>query len=1183
MPFKSDHPSPREAELAKRALNRPAGSERKAFLDGACAEDNELRNRVEALVSAAEETVRTTPPAMGVATTDLAALCPVDETPAARPAEQPGERIGRYRLLQKIGEGGCGIVYMAEQEEPVRRRVALKVIKLGMDTKSVVARFEAERQALAMMDHPNIAKVLDGGATEQGRPYFVMELVRGQRITDYCDQHRVSTQERLDLFVKVCQAIQHAHQKGIIHRDIKPSNILVTVNDGVAVPKVIDFGIAKAIEGRLTDQTLFTAFEQFIGTPAYMSPEQADLTSLDIDTRSDIYSLGVLLYELLTGKTPFEIKDLLAVGLDGMRRVIREQEPARPSLRISALTEVELETAARQRRAEPPKLIHLVRGDLDWIVMKTLEKDRTRRYETATSLAADIQRHLVHEPVLARPTSTLYRLRRLAWRHRAIAAGFGIALVALLLGLIASTWALLRERVARADAVLAEGKAEEAHKVEARLRKEAEKQGRAMFFRAYASDMNRAQQALSEDDLLPAKLLVENQRILDLQSAYTEASQRGWEWRYLWRQTRSDAESRLENLTHLNIRMIDVSPDGQWLAVGDLYSGKAELWNLRSRERAAEFSAGSSQALVRFSPAGSWLAYAGEAEGQHLVRLWNLESRTEARAIALTNACLGLVFSHDGASLLTASAAQYAREVEFAIWETGTGRQDRALRIDLGRPFQRDVPVCWAAESNLRFVIHPGDGSGRTLAATELDTGNRLWTSEAAEGEARMVAISPDARWAASTGDDPHPVIHLREATTGRLVEKLAGHTGPVRALAFLPGRGRLASAGEDRTIRLWNMETRQPEARWRGHYNGVAHLAAASASNTLVSAGVDGVVLVWRTDIEAGAAMDSWQLPEGTGSKDWAFRSNNVIVSVDAPGVLAQRSGVNFSDRTVLHEFPKPSIASYRFSKDGRWLAVAAEGRIEVWDVDRRERAGAWSIPGEAFLPSVHAFLADGRELITSLSDGAKYQRWAVGTGREIHSWTNAHRGTIALSPREDWAVAISLTSKAFRIDLATGNTRPIDWPVGMRHAYRPFSRAEFSPDGRYFAAAGGVSFGGPNFIASWWKLPGWQEQASLDNGGRINALDIAWSPDGRRLVTTAGGRRSVILWSPEHDLDLLTLPVAGPFCISPEFSPDGHTLGVLVQDGRSLGWGTSGRLQFWRAPSAEVIESQIQREKQN
>jgi serine/threonine protein kinase len=335
------------------------------------------------------------------------------------PTEQIGSRIGPYKILEQLGEGGCGIVYLAEQEKPVRRRVALKVIKPGMDSKQVLARFEAERQALALMDHPNIAKVLDAGATEHGRPYFVMEWVKGIRITDYCDRAKLSTRERLDLFVQVCQAIQHAHQKGIIHRDIKPSNVLVSLQDGVATPKVIDFGIAKATTGQpLTDKTIFTAFEQFIGTPAYMSPEQAELTGLDIDTRSDIYALGVLLYELLTGHTPFDAKELLAKGLDEIRRIIREDDPPRPSTRLIALNAGERTALAKQRQTEPPKLLGTIRGDLDWIVMKTLEKERSRRYETAGALALEIKRFVTNQPVTARPPSNVYRFQKLLRRNK---------------------------------------------------------------------------------------------------------------------------------------------------------------------------------------------------------------------------------------------------------------------------------------------------------------------------------------------------------------------------------------------------------------------------------------------------------------------------------------------------------------------------------------------------------------------------------------------------------------------------------------------------------------------------------------------------------------------------------------------------------------------------------------------
>ncbi len=432
-----------------KALRLPPG-ERQTFLHKECGTGEQLRAEVDGLLrdheNAGSFLSGEAPAATGLET-QIARIAP----------EAAGGRIGHYKLLQQIGEGGCGVVWMAEQEEPVRRRVAVKVIKLGMDTKQVIARFEAERQALALMDHPNIAKVLDAGATDAGRPYFVMELVRGLRITSYCDQNNLPTTARLALFTQVCQAVQHAHQKGIIHRDIKPSNILVTLHDGVPVPKVIDFGIAKATTGQLlTDKTVFTAFEQFIGTPAYMSPEQAEMSGLDIDTRSDVYALGVLLYELLTGRTPFDAKELLASGLDAMRRTIREQEPPRPSTRLSTMLAADVTTVAKHHQTEAVKLTHSISGDLDWIVMKALEKDRTRRYETANGLASDIQRHLNNEPVTARPASNLYRFRKLVRRNKLAFAAAGAVLAALIIGLGISTWMFFREKQARQRAVAAE-------------------------------------------------------------------------------------------------------------------------------------------------------------------------------------------------------------------------------------------------------------------------------------------------------------------------------------------------------------------------------------------------------------------------------------------------------------------------------------------------------------------------------------------------------------------------------------------------------------------------------------------------------------------------------------------------------------------------------------------------------
>jgi serine/threonine protein kinase len=528
------------------ALQKQSETERSAYLDAVCGRNTTLRARVEELLKAHEEAGDFL---------EVPALEP-DATMQDSPlVEGPGTTIGRYKLLELIGEGGMGLVYLAEQKEPVRRQVALKIIKPGMDSKQVISRFGAERQALALLDHPNIARVLDAGTTETGRPYFVMEYVKGMSVTKYCDRHKLSIEQRLKLFLQVCYGVQHAHQKGIIHRDIKPSNILISVQDDRAVPKIIDFGIAKAIAQPLTEQTVFTRHGQLLGTPEYMSPEQADMSNEDIDTRADLYSLGVVLYELLTGVLPFEHEALEKVGFAELQRILQEEEPPHPSIRLTNLGE-EAKKIAERRHTQVVALARRLHRELEWIPLKAMRKERSRRYRSASEVADDIQNYLNGVPLIAGPETVIYRVKKFVRKHAGSVATVLLVAVAIVLGLVISTTMYFRAKEARKQESVARARAEGAEEVAKEQRKLAEEKAEDYRRALYASHMGLANAEYQGGNIGRVRELLES----------CPNDLRGWEWNHL--QHICDQSIKTLRGHQVWLGQIAVSPAGDRLASG---------------------------------------------------------------------------------------------------------------------------------------------------------------------------------------------------------------------------------------------------------------------------------------------------------------------------------------------------------------------------------------------------------------------------------------------------------------------------------------------------------------------------------------------------------------------------------------------------------------------------------------
>jgi eukaryotic-like serine/threonine-protein kinase len=1001
------------------------------------------------------------------------------------------QRIGPYRILNVLGQGGMGVVYLAEQDHSIRRKVALKLIKLGMDTREVIARFNTERQALALMSHPNIARVFDAGSSDEGRPYFVMEYVAGIPITDYCDRNRLSTRDRLALFIPVCQAIQHAHQKGVIHRDLKPSNVLVAIEDGRPVAKVIDFGVAKATNQQLTEQTFFTRHGVLLGTPEYMSPEQADPGPLEVDTTTDIYSLGVLLYELLVGVLPFDSETLRKAAHAEVLRIIRDEEPERPSLRVTALG-ADASEVAKRHDTDVPSLRRQLRGDLDWIVLRALEKDRTRRYASASEFAADIGRHLAGEPVMASPPSLRYRAFKTLSRHRSAFAATGLVFLAIVGGFFVATAMYLR--------------------AEASLRL-ADDQG-------YVANISAA------DALLRSNRAAEARTRL----AACPVALRGWEWSYLYAQTDASVltigaggtEARNVQFTPDGSRVvwttdqgvlraadaatglpipgtqwpppgaplppgsvIAVSPDGRRAVVAPLElpirssglfnpsgvrQSVAVLGVYASPLTFVEMNGVTARAGGRFPTAppratadDRTLLVLDIASGSTALRLplptlgigsvvWRYPTPVEdtkglslGRMSGRPMSAVSAVFSHDGRRVATWTWDKVIR-----IWDGDTGRLVEELRGHTD-----GITQAAFASDGTSIVSASYDGTVRIWSTTARRS-PRLLTGH--EGAVLSLSLSPDGRHVASGGEDK--TVRLWDSA-GQQVATLAGHGGPIGALAFSPDGARLASASTDRTLRLWEVKTARQLDVFEGHEGEITAVSFSRDGRRLASGSADRTVRIWdlarvRTQALPFPAIGALWSSHGGSPRLLVSSADNSVRVWDprAPEHVIRLGRISKDDQIAT---PRNFVTSGAANGDvTRVVGGTADSLVVIWPV--YPEAPPLKLEGHRQMITAVAMTADGSRVASASLD------------RTVRIW-NSDTGACL--------VTIPLP-------------RPAGWPL------------VFSPDGRTLAA-------GVDTRVLLWDTGRGQELARMDgHDGPIRSL--AYSPDGRLIASGEGS--TLRLW---------------------------------------------------------------------
>lgn len=1099
-------------------------NERSRRLRELCGDDEDLRHRVEALLEFHDRDSQFLEQPFTAA----------DDYEVPIP-EAEGTTIGRYKLLEKIGEGGFGIVYMAEQSEPVRRRVALKIIKLGMDTKQVIGRFEAERQALALMDHPNIAKVFDGGTSESGRPYFVMELVNGIPITQFCDEKRLDTSERIQLVSHVCQALQHAHQKGIIHRDIKPSNVLVTVIDDHPVPKIIDFGIAKATQQRLTERTVFTRFQHFIGTPAYMSPEQAAYSGVDIDTRSDVYSVGVLLYELLTSTTPISNESLRDAALDEVCRLIREEVSPRPSARLSGLGG-DISTVAENRSTNPQSLQVTVRGELDWIVMQCLEKDRSRRYDSAAALASDLNAFLQNEPVQAAPPSMVYRTRKYLKRNWRFAAALSTVMATLILGTIVSFAGFLSAN------------------------REVERNRRLL----YANDVKLCGEAIRLGNIRQAE---------DFLTKHIpksgEEDLRTFPWHYMWRQLNQfEKEIELESPAH----DIVFSPNQRFAIVGG-EAGCLSFWDFESES--VDVAKASMYTISSLSLGADNIVALGGREGKEwetagTVELWDTDKRKLIRKVELppgVDAVRTVEFIPNTPTLMIATVKNliaYDTESNEIRWRR------EFVKGGVGATATRDVVV----SPDQKLVATSRPGGPAAIFILNAETGEEIGEPIIGWQTIRSLEFSLDGSQLI-VGEIvlkdmlAMSVVDLETRTVTKLDSRFA-----VESLSVSPTDGTVAALNWQGQINLWDLQTRRRIGGAPAHANAVGAIRFSQDGKLLLTCGHDRRARMWV--VADLMKSESETIGQGPGTVTWyAFpRDGRSLVSAGRGNGLKQwnvESGELTREFTLNSDKPI-STPRMLFSPDDRFLAGASYGGgLHVWESGSGEIVTTLEtgIDGPTFLqfPSSESIVVGGFERSASgyeLTIG----EWEIETGKQTSSTSQTivaatsateeelpgypHYRVRAGGPADQTRIspdrtkyAIGFGSHVLYGEVATGEV--IYRFESMDHIIVP---VEFSDDGKLLAAADQSQ-----------KIRVWD----VSTGNEVVEFEtptwpgvVAFAPDGNTLA--AGYINGTLgFWDLRVEREILNLEAHILPLTTLQFSADGKTLASGGWDGEVRIWKTA------------------------